>query len=53
MRATSSKLQVSVEGLQGLEAAQFPEVAREAEGKCPISNALRGTMKIEIEAKAS
>ena len=50
---TSSKLQVSVEGLQGLEAAQFPEVAREAEGKCPISNALRGTMKIEIEAKAS
>jgi osmotically inducible protein OsmC len=49
---TTSKLQVTVEGLQGLEAAKFEEVAREAEGKCPISNALRGTMKIEVEAKA-
>lgn len=48
----TSKLQVTVEGLQGMEASAFPEVAREAEGKCPISNALRGTMKIELEASA-
>jgi osmotically inducible protein OsmC len=52
IKLTTSKLTVSVEGLQGLETSQFPEVAREAEGKCPISNALRGTMQIEIEAAA-
>lgn len=52
IKLTTSKLQVTVEGLWGLDAAQFPEVAREAEGKCPISNALRGTMQIEVEASA-
>ncbi len=52
IKLTTSKLQVTEDGLQGLEAAQFAEVAREAEGKCPISNALRGTMKIEVEASA-
>ena len=30
---------------------QFPEVARE-EGKCPVSNAYRGSMQIELDAKA-
>jgi lipoyl-dependent peroxiredoxin len=49
---TTSKLKVTAEGLQGMEKSQFAEVAREAEGKCPISNALRGTMKIEVEAEA-
>jgi osmotically inducible protein OsmC len=52
IKLTTSKLKVTVEGLQGVEKAQFAEVAREAEGKCPISNALRGTMQIEIEAEA-
>jgi osmotically inducible protein OsmC len=49
---TSSKLTVVVEGLQGIEKSQFAEVAKEAEGKCPISNALRGSLKIELEAEA-
>ena len=49
---TTSRLKVVAEGLQGIEKAQFPEVAREAEGKCPISNALRGSLKIELEAEA-
>ena len=40
IKLTTSKLQVTVEGLQGMEASAFPEVAREAEGKGPISNAL-------------
>jgi osmotically inducible protein OsmC len=48
---TTSKLKVTAEGLKGMEKSQFAEVAREAEGKCPISNALRGTMKIEVEAE--
>src|SRR5918994_4579346 len=51
IKLTTSKLKVVAEGLQGLETAQFAEVAREAEGKCPISNALRGTMQIEVEAE--
>jgi organic hydroperoxide reductase OsmC/OhrA len=42
---------VVAENLQGIEAAQFNEVAREAEGKCPISNALRGSLKIELETE--
>jgi lipoyl-dependent peroxiredoxin len=49
---TTSRLKVVAEGLQGIDKAQFPEVAREAEGKCPISNALRGSLKIELEAEA-
>ena len=35
-----------------MEKSQFAEVAKEAEGKCPISNALRGKMRIELEAEA-
>jgi lipoyl-dependent peroxiredoxin len=52
IKLTTSKLKVVAEGLQGLDRSQFAEVAREAEGKCPISNALRGTMQIEVEAEA-
>ena len=52
IKLTSSKLKVVAEGLQGIEKSQFAEVAREAEGKCPISNALRGTMQIDLEAEA-
>ena len=40
---TTSKLKVVAEGLQGIEKTQLAEVAKEAEGGCPISNALRGT----------
>ena len=52
IKLTTSKLKVVAEGLQGIDKAQFPEVAREAEGKCPISNALRGSLNIELEAEA-
>ncbi len=48
---TTSKLTVVAEGLQGIEKAQFKEVAQEAEGTCPISNALRGSLKIELETE--
>ena len=41
-----------LEGLTGIEKSQFAEVAKEAEGKCPISNALRGSLQIELEAEA-
>jgi osmotically inducible protein OsmC len=51
IKVLSSNLKVVAEGLQGIEKSQFAEVAKEAEGKCPISNALRGSLKIELETE--
>jgi osmotically inducible protein OsmC len=51
IKLTTSKLRVVAEGLQGIEKGQFEEIAREAESKCPISNALRGSMNIELETE--
>lgn len=48
---TSSKLHVVAEGVQGMDAAAFKDAAKEAEGKCPISNALRGSLAIELEVE--
>lgn len=52
IKITMSKLKVVAEGLEGIPASQFPEVAREAEGRCPVSNAYRGSMRIELDAQA-
>lgn len=51
IKIMSSKLSVTAYGLKGIDAAQFPEVAKEAEGRCPVSNAYRGSMQISVEAK--
>jgi organic hydroperoxide reductase OsmC/OhrA len=51
IKIMSSHLEVTAYGLKGIEAAQFADVAREAEGKCPVSNAYRGTMQITLDAK--
>jgi osmotically inducible protein OsmC len=48
----TSRLRVKATGLKGVDAAKFPDVAREAESKCPVSNALRGSLKIEVDASA-
>lgn len=48
----SSHLTLTVEGLEGLSVANLADVAREAEGKCPVSNALRGNVQITVEAHA-
>jgi osmotically inducible protein OsmC len=50
IKIQASHLSVTVEGLEGLEAAAFPDLAREAEGACPVSNALRGSLTIDVEA---
>jgi osmotically inducible protein OsmC len=50
IKLTTSKLKVTAEGLKGIDKSEFASVAREAEGKCPISNALRGTMQIDVDA---
>ena len=53
IKIQASHLTVSAEGLQGMEASAFPELAREAEGGCPVSNALRAALKIDVEASAT
>ncbi|HXH07410.1 MAG TPA: OsmC family peroxiredoxin [Vicinamibacterales bacterium] len=53
IRITTSRLQVTAEGLDGIAPGQFAEVAREAEGRCPVSNALRGSLKIELDARTA
>ena len=52
IKIMSSKLTVVAHGLTGIPKEQFPEVARDAEGKCPVSNAYRGSLQIELDAKA-
>src|SRR5437763_9013815 len=47
----SSKLTVTAYGLKGIEPAKFPDIAREAEARCPVSNAYRGSMQITVDAK--
>jgi lipoyl-dependent peroxiredoxin len=48
----ASHLRVLADGLTGLEHAKFAEVAKEAEKRCPVSNALRGSLQIDVEAIA-
>ena len=50
IKIMSSHLTVTAYGLKGLDANQFAEAAKEAEGRCPVSNAYRGTMQITLEA---
>jgi lipoyl-dependent peroxiredoxin len=52
IKIVSSKLSVTAHGLTGVPKEQFAEVAKEAEGKCPVSNALRGSLTIELDANA-
>ena len=52
IKIMTSKLTVVAHGLTGIPKEQFADVAREAEGKCPVSNALRGNLSIEVDAKA-
>ena len=51
IKIVSSKLTVTAYGLKGIEASQFADVAKEAERRCPVSNAYRGSMQITIDAK--
>lgn len=49
LKILSSKLHLTAEGLQGIDAAGFTELAKQAEGGCPVSNALRGNLAIDVE----
>jgi len=50
IKIQSSTLEVTAEGLTGIEAKDFQGVAEAAEGKCPVSNALRGSLAISVKA---
>ena len=49
IKITTSALSLVAEGLSGIDAATFQEVAKEAEQKCPVSNAYRGSMKVTLD----
>ncbi len=51
IKIMSSKLEVTAYGLKGADAAKFKEIANTAEGRCPVSNAYRGTLQITVDAK--
>ena len=49
IKITTSALTLVAEGVTGMDAAAFQEVAKAAEQKCPVSNAYRGSMKVTLE----
>jgi len=53
IKIVSSKLTVVAEGLEGADAAKFGELASVADSKCPVSNAYRGTMQIDVDASVA
>jgi osmotically inducible protein OsmC len=52
IKVVSSHLKAVVEGLEGIDPGTLGELATGAEKGCPISNAIRGTVAITVEAKA-
>jgi osmotically inducible protein OsmC len=51
IKIKASHLKVTAEGLQGVTAETFPQLARDAEQACPVSNALRGSLAIDVETQ--
>lgn len=51
IKLTTSRLQVVAENVTGLDREAFTQAAQEAESKCPISNALRGNLQIELDVE--
>jgi osmotically inducible protein OsmC len=49
IKIITSKLSVVVEGLSGMDKDKFIAAAKEAEKGCPVSNALRGSLSIEVD----
>jgi osmotically inducible protein OsmC len=52
IKVVTSHLKATVEGLEGIETGKLQELATGAEKGCPISNALRGSVAISVEASA-
>lgn len=52
IKVAASHLKATVEGLQGIDRGKLQELAEGAEKGCPISNAIRGSVLITVEAQA-
>ncbi len=52
IKVVSSELKAVVEGLEGIDKGKLQELATGAEKGCPISNAIRGTVNITVNAQA-
>jgi osmotically inducible protein OsmC len=50
IKVLSSNLKAVVEGLEGIDRGKIQELATAAEKGCPVSNALRGSLAITVEA---
>lgn len=48
IKIVTSRLDLVAEGVSGMDAATFIQTATEAEKGCPVSNALRGSLAIEV-----
>jgi len=53
IKIVSSHLKANVEGLEGLDRGKLDEVVKTAEQRCPISNAIRGSVNITVESSVS
>jgi osmotically inducible protein OsmC len=53
IKVVSSNLKAVVEGLEGIDPAGLSELAKNAEKGCPISNAIRGSVSISVDASAA
>ena len=51
IKVVSSHIKARAEGLEGVDAAKFDEIAKLAEQRCPISNAIRGSVSITVESQ--
>jgi osmotically inducible protein OsmC len=50
IKIVTSKIQVTAEGLSGMDTDTFVQTVKDADKGCPVSNALRGSLSIEVEA---
>lgn len=48
IKIVTAKLTPRAEGLSGMSADDFTATAKEAETKCPVANALRGNVQIDV-----
>ena len=52
IKIAKSHLKATVEGLEGIDPSKVQEIAAAAEKGCPVSNAIRGSVNITVEAGA-
>jgi osmotically inducible protein OsmC len=53
LKVVSSNLKAVVEGLEGIDPKGLSELATNAEKGCPISNAIRGSVAISVNASTA